>query len=44
VNTLQIMTAGTTRPGTYTITVVATATLDTGDYIVHSQTIQLTVR
>ena len=44
VNTLQITTAATTRPGTYTITVVATATLDTGDYIVHSQTIQLTVR
>ena len=44
VNTLQITTATTTRPGTYTITVIAAATLDTGDYIVHSQTIQLTVR
>ena len=44
VNTLQITTTTTTRPGTYTITIMATATLDTGDYIVHSQTIQLTVR
>jgi len=43
-NTLQITTATTTRPGTYTIIVIATATLDTGDYIAHSQTIQLTVR
>lgn len=41
---LQISTTAATRPGTYTLTVDVTATLDTGDYIVHSQTIQLTVR
>jgi len=43
-NTLQVTTTTATRPGTYTIIVIATATLDTSDYIAHSQTIQLTVR
>jgi hypothetical protein len=41
---LQISTNANTPAGTFTITVVATATVDMGNYIVHSQTIELTVR